>query len=153
MVHTRVAIKIPVRPDVVWEQIADISSHVQWMADAEEIKFVGERRTGEGTKFICLTKVGPLATKDRMQITKWQPNKLMSVDHRGLFQGSGSFELHPTEGGAATNFVWKEQLTFPWYFGAAVGATLAKPILTAIWRGNLRRLAEMTTEGRSGSAS
>ena len=150
MVSTHIATTIPAPPDVVWDSIADVSTHVGWMADAEEIRFVGERRAGVGTNFVCLTKIGPLSTKDRMRITHWRPNELMAIDHCGLFKGSGRFELQPADGGSATEFVWREELTFPWYFGAAAGATLAKPVLTAIWKGNLQRLADLITEIEEG---
>ena len=150
MVHTRVEIDIPAPPAEVWQSIADVSTHVRWMADAEEIQFLGERRTGVGTKFLCLTKVGPLSTKDRMEITQWCPNEFMAVEHAGLFKGSGRFELQPADSGSSTTFVWQEELAFPWYFGSAAGATLAKPVLTAIWKGNLRRLADLVTATRRG---
>ena len=43
-------------------------------------------------------------------------------------------------GAAATRFGWDERLRFPWFLGGPVGAVLAVPILTRIWRRNLANL-------------
>ena len=51
--------------DVVWTELSDIASHVEWMADAAAIRFTGDRHRGVGTTFDCVTKVGPLRTVDR----------------------------------------------------------------------------------------
>jgi hypothetical protein len=42
--------------------------------------------------------------------------------------------------GGATRLTWSEEIDFPWRFGGPLGAAFARPILTLIWRGNLRRL-------------
>jgi hypothetical protein len=36
-----------------------------------------------------------------------------------------------------------ETLAFPWWMAGKLGEILAKPILTALWKGNLRRLAKL----------
>lgn len=140
-----VAIEIDAPPELVWSELADISSHVEWMADAEEIEFIGPSRSGVGTEFLCRTKIGPLHTTDHMTVTQWDLGSRIAVEHIGLFKGAGRFELKPIRGGQATSFVWSEDLTFPWYLAGVVGATLAKPILTAVWRGNLKRLQKRIT--------
>ena len=151
MVSIEVAINIPVPVSEVWEELSDVSRHVDWMADAEEIEFIGTRTSGVGTRFLCRTKVGPLRTTDQMTVTEWEPGAAMAVEHVGLFKGSGRFVLQELAGGEATRFVWSENLTFPWYFAGPLGATVAKPILTAVWRGNLKRLrAQVLAGGRAG---
>jgi hypothetical protein len=151
MVTINVSIDIPAPVAIVWNQIADISTHVDWMADAEEIEFVGSRTSGVGTSFLCRTRIGPFTTTDRMEVTGWIPESEMSVEHVGLFTGSGRFELQDISQGTGTRFVWSERLSFPWYFGGALGAVTAKPILTAVWRGNLRRLRDAVVTGTNGS--
>ena len=141
----QVEIEIPATPAVVWSEISDIASHVEWMADAESIEFIGDQESGVGTRFLCRTRIGPLRTIDRMTIVGWEPESAMAVEHSGLFQGSGRFQLEPA-GGAATRFVWSEDLTFPWYFGGRVGAAVSKPILAAVWRRNLARLRDAVQE-------
>lgn len=134
-----VSIVIDRTPEQVWEYVRDIASHVDWMADAEAIRFVTETTSGEGTRFECDTKVGPLRLTDLMTVTSWEENRQMGVRHVGAVTGEGVFTLLPL-GSKATEFTWTETLYFPARMGGAIGAAAARPILAAIWRRNLRRL-------------
>lgn len=122
----------------VWADIENISSHVDWMLDAAEIRFLSERKRGVGTRFECDTKVGPLKLTDVMEITTWKHASAMGVRHQGIVGGTGEFGLRAS--GSNTVFSWVEQLRFPWYFAGSLGAMVARPVLKAIWKGNLRRL-------------
>ena len=125
--------------DEVWDALRDLGSHVDWMADAESIEFVGEQREGVGTTMVVHTRVGPLRTDDVMIVTEWVDGHRIGVEHTGLVEGTGVFEL--TEAGTGTEFAWSEHLDFPWYFGGAVVAAVAAPILKQIWKKNLERFA------------
>ena len=144
----RVSINIEAPPRAVWDSIADISTHVEWMADARSIEFLTVKQHGVGTEFICVTAVGPLRTRDHMTVTEWSPNAVMGIEHVGLFRGNGRFTLRKARHGC-TRFVWKERLYFPWWMAGPVGALLAKPILRFIWKRNLQRLKALI-EGTSG---
>ena len=60
------------------------------MADAESIRFLTEQTRGVGTRFECVTKVGPIRLTDRMEITEWEPGRSMGVRHDGLVTGTGT---------------------------------------------------------------
>lgn len=137
-IATEILINAPV--SFVWADLEDISSHVDWMLDAEEIRFLTSERRGVGTRFACDTVVGPLKLTDIMEITEWEERRSMGVHHQGLVGGTGMFTLRSS--GQATVFSWVEELAFPWYFGAGLGAAVSRPVLHAIWKGNLRRLKE-----------
>jgi hypothetical protein len=142
----RVRAVIDAPPAVVWAALADIASHVTWMADAVAIRFTGDRREGVGTTFDCVTRVGPRRTGDRMAVTRWVEGREIGVRHEGLVTGDGRFTLERAsrgrrDRGEQTVVAWSERLRFPWYVGGPVTALLAKPVLRRIWRGNLRRLA------------
>lgn len=143
-VREEVAIAAP--PSAVWPGLADIASHVDWMADAESIAFTSEQRDGVGTTFECVTKIGPLKTVDKMRVVEWVDGTAIGVVHHGLFVGTGVFELAPGPNGSS-NLTWTEDLRFPVYLGGVVGAAVARPILRRVWRGNLRRFAAII-EGR-----
>ena len=123
----------------VWNHIADLGSHVEWMADAESITFLTDQRSGPGTTMEVLTRIGPLKTTDLMEFVEWQPPHHMAIRHTGLVTGTGAFTLEPC--GDSTRFVWAEELTFPWYLGGGLTAIGAAPVLKAIWRRNMRTLA------------
>jgi hypothetical protein len=91
----RVAQLVDASPDAVWERLADIADHVTWMADATAIRLIGERHQGTGTRFECETRIGPLRTRDRMEVTDWRPGETMAVRHHGLVTGVGRFTLRP----------------------------------------------------------
>lgn len=124
-----------------WERLSDLPSHVDWMADAESIRFTTTETRGLGTAFECVTKVGPLKTVDKMTIVEWVEGRVIAVQHTGLVVGIGRFELEPTTTGS--RMVWTEVLRFPGYLGGPVTALAARPVLKRIWMGNLRRFASL----------
>ena len=97
--------------------VEPIEQHVDWMAEAETIRFTSSRTRGVGTTFDCVTKVGPIRMTDRMTITEWEPGRIMGIEHSGVVTGRGRFTLRRRRGGR-TRFTWKERLTFPWWMGA-----------------------------------
>jgi len=139
MPRIEVGTTIDASPDEVWAAIEDVASHVEWMADAEAIRFDTAQTSGVGTSFQCDTRIAGLRLTDHMTITAWDPGRTMGVRHTGLVTGEGAFTLTPTpEGG--TRFAWRETLRFPWWMGGPVGGAAGAPVMKRIWRGNLRRL-------------
>lgn len=124
----------------VWNDLADIASHIEWMDDAQEISFLGSKRTGIGTSFRCVTKIWKFRTDDQMLVTEWNENRRMSVQHDGLVQGNGSFMLTPS--GTGTDFSWEEDLLFPLVLGGPAGEYVARPIMRRVWQNNLASLKD-----------
>lgn len=137
-ITVRTTIKAP--PRVVWDDLRDISSHVEWMAEAESLHFLSNQIEGVGTEFECVTRVGIIAVTDRLEVTEWEPAHAMGIRHIGTVRGEGVFTLKRGRPGT-TRFRWREHLYFPWWLGGPVGALIAYPIFRRIWKGNLRRLA------------
>jgi hypothetical protein len=141
-VRIRVATTIDAPRAEVWDVVESIDDHVDWMADAERIEFVSRARRGVGTQFDCVTRIGPFRLRDRMTVTEWDPGHALAIEHRGILSGAGRFTLRSKRGGR-TRFAWRERLRFPWWMGGVVGERVAKPVLTHVWRGNLRRLRKI----------
>ena len=131
--------------DPTWAALADIASHVAWMADAESLIFSSEQRRGVGTTFECRTKVGPFTTLDQMTVTEWVEGTRMAVTHTGIVTGVGVFELAP-RGPETTAVSWTEHLRFPLWAGGAIVAFAAKPVLRRVWRGNLSRFKALVED-------
>lgn len=136
----KVGVTVDAPPRDVWRELADLASHAEWMADAEEIRFVGSARGGVGTVLEVPTRIGPLRTTDRLVVTEWEPARSMGVEHEGAVSGVGRFTIRPRRRGR-TRLTWSEELRFPWWLGGRLGEVGGKPVLRRIWRGNLRRLA------------
>ena len=128
----------------LWSELEQIDRHVLWMADAVKITFTSPQERGLGTTFTCLTKVGPLSLTDVMTITAWEAQRSMGVRHSDIVTGEGHFTLQAAENGST--LTWAETLAFPWWMAGKIGEFLAKPILTALWKGNLRRLERLLSE-------
>lgn len=124
----------------IWNDLADIASHVEWMDDAKEIQFLGSKRSGIGTSFRCFTQIWKFHLDDLMLITDWSENRRMSVQHDGIVKGNGSFLLTPQ--GSGTDFAWDENLLFPMTLGGPIGEYIARPIMRRMWRNNLASLKD-----------
>jgi len=135
----QVSVEIQAPLEAVWAAAADLGSHTAWMADAESITFLTARQRGLGTRMEVATRIGPLRTKDVMEVTEWEDRHRIGVRHTGLVTGQGAFELEELDP-AATRFTWRERLTFPWYLGGPLTARVASPVLGAVWKRNLKRL-------------
>jgi uncharacterized protein YndB with AHSA1/START domain len=127
-------------PQRVWAELADLASHPEWMSDAGAIEFLGEQRSGVGTRMRVPTRIGPLQTDDVMTVIEWDEGSVIAVEHVGAVSGVGRFEIAPF--GDGTEMRWREELRFPWWLGGPVGVAVAGPIMRRIWRGNLERLRD-----------
>jgi uncharacterized protein YndB with AHSA1/START domain len=137
--HVIVSTYIDAPPDEVWSDVSEMASHAEWMADAESISFASSTTSGVGTILVVPTRVGPLVTEDWIIVTRWDEGEAIGVVHVGIVSGVGEFRLIPE--GAGTRFVWEEDLTLPLSLGGRIGEVVARPIVTAIWKGNLARLS------------
>ena len=145
MPRIKIEVRIRAPLQLVWEMVADVRTHTEWMVDAESITVTSDCSSGVGTTFDCVTKIGPFRTIDHMEITEWIEERVMGVAHRGLVSGSGRFTLQEA-GPSDTNFSWEETLTFPWWIGGRLTSIGSTPVLKAIWRGNLRRLSRLVED-------
>lgn len=140
MAHIAVSRVLHLPHQRVWAAIADLGSHTTWMKDAEWIVFVHDQQRGKGTKMKVKTVIGPFRTIDMMEVVGWEEGRSIDVVHQGLITGQGTLQAIPS--GDGTIVSWTETLVFPWWLGGGVTAWLARPVLAAVWRGNLRRLEE-----------
>jgi hypothetical protein len=139
MVRVRVCTTIAAPPSRVWEEVRHLDRHVEWMDDAERIRFLDGQQQGIGTRIECVTRVGRLRTTDVMVVTEWEPERAVTVVHQGRVTGIGRITLKGRRGDA-TRLCWDERLTFPWYLGGPITGAGAWPFLKRIWSANLANL-------------
>jgi len=147
MVAITVSTELDAPPGVVWEDLRNIRSHVEWMHDAESIWVTSRDSEGVGTTFDCQTKVGPIRINDQMEITEWIDESRMGVRHDGLVMGEGAFSLSELPG-QRSHFSWDEELSFPWWLGGPVGEPFGSVVLQMIWKRNLANLRARFHNGK-----
>jgi carbon monoxide dehydrogenase subunit G len=144
MGRIRVTVEIDAPPVDVWSVVEPIERHVDWMADATEIRFTSDATRGVATAFECDTKVGPITLTDAMTVTEWEPERRMGVRHTGVVTGTGVFELEAIDLGRRTRFTWTEELRFPWFLGGRIGEAVGgQAVMKQIWKRNLRELKSL----------
>jgi len=146
-VRIRIGITIAAPPDDVWRAVEPVERHVDWMVDAESIRFTTGQTRGVGTTFDCETRVGPIELTDHMEVTEWVDGSVIGVAHTGVVSGSGRFTLVEAPDGR-TVFSWEETLRFPWWLGGRLGEVPGAWVLRRIWTRNLGHLADQV--GRRG---
>lgn len=128
----------------VWKEISNLGGQGRWMGDVATIVFLTDQTAGTGTQVQVKTKVGPFRTDDFIDVVDWVEGRKITIRHRGLFTGIGSFRLDSLAG--RTRMTWNEEIRFPWRWGGWVAALVARPLLAAIWRKNLLRLERLLSK-------
>jgi carbon monoxide dehydrogenase subunit G len=140
----RVTTHIDAPPARVWSVLLDWEGSAEWMVDATTVEVIGDRREGAGTRVRAITTIAGVALVDDMEVTRWDPERLMEVMHRGWpVRGLAWFELRPD--GRGTRLEWAEELDPPLGpIGELGGRILRAPIERVLRRSlvKLRRLAE-----------
>lgn len=145
MAHLEIRKFIAAPPEAVWDVLADLEHQKAWMVDVRRLDVVTEQKRGEGAVMHVTSELfGLPIVKDVMAITAWEPPSRMDVEHRGQFQGTGSFLLERVDNG--TIFIWIEDFRPPLGPLGELAFRLAiRPHLLRVFARsmeNVRRLAE-----------
>jgi hypothetical protein len=138
-------IDVDAPPEQVWAALTAWSRQGEWMV-ATDVRTVNGPAQAFGGRLAARTglplpggrRVGLL---DTMVIMKWEPPRLVEVQHTGrLIRGPGIFEIEPR--GEHSTFVWTERLYLPYGYLGVAGFALVKPFALLGIRRSLRRFAE-----------
>ncbi|MBF8190105.1 SRPBCC family protein [Nonomuraea sp. K274] len=127
---------MPAPPEQVFALITDWPRHREWM-------FLTTAAQVGGDTIEAYTGVWPFGFLDTMTITHWEPPALVRVEHTGrVVRGRGAIRVRPRAGGCQV--IWAEELRLP--FGPLGRALwpLARPVVIALTRRSLRKLATLT---------
>ncbi|MCA0144390.1 SRPBCC family protein [Blastococcus sp. LR1] len=138
-------IDVDAPPEQVWAALTAWSRQGEWMV-ATDVRTVNGPAQGFGGRLAARTGL-PLpggrhvGLLDTMVIMKWEPPRLVEVQHTGrLIRGPGIFEIEPR--GEHSTFVWTERLYLPYGYLGVAGFALVKPFALLGIRRSLRRFAE-----------
>ena len=139
-----ITMPMPAPAPRVWELLADLGTHDEWMRDAESVEITTPQTRGLGVRMDVATKIGPFRTLDVMEVTGWDEGRSIEVRHEGVVSGTGTLSVEP-DGPDRSVVTWIEDLEFPWYLGGPITAWFARPVLAWVWRANLRGLARLVS--------
>lgn len=130
---------LPGPPEVVWELITDWEHQDDWMLEASDFEVVSAHREGIGVEAEATISIGGIRTRDRVRITRWEPGRVLGIEHLGWVSGHADMRLVPSNG--STRITWREHFTPPLGIVGALGMTAFKPIMYRIFMRDLRVLA------------
>jgi carbon monoxide dehydrogenase subunit G len=137
-VAVHAAADVPAPAERVWEVLVDWPRHAEWVPFTR-----ASGGAGEGERVEAWTGVGRLGFLDTMEITAWEPPHRVSVRHLGrLVRGEGRFDLLDLPAGRC-RVIWAERIDLPLGAFGRAGWIAAGPLVRAVLRMSLWRLARM----------
>ena len=107
----------------LWDALADLEAHGEWMTDVRALRFVTAQRSGVGTRYVIEVAAGPVRVRDQIEVVTWDRPDELAISHRiGPARGEGRFLL--AEAGQATRLEWRTQFELPWWAGGMAAERL-----------------------------
>jgi uncharacterized membrane protein len=86
------SVVISAPPKLVWDYLAEPSNYLHFMSGVTRWEVVGEQRTGIGTRYRMLIRVGSAEVGGLIEVVEWHPERDMAwssvtgVDQRGRWR-------------------------------------------------------------------
>jgi uncharacterized protein YndB with AHSA1/START domain len=123
----------------LWDALADLEAHREWMTDVLALRFVTAQRASVGTRYVIEAAVGPGRVRDHIEVIAWKRPDELAITHRiGPARGEGRFLL--AEAGRGTRLEWRTRFELPWWAGGAVSERLGAPATRRLLTRNLASL-------------
>ena len=133
------AATMPGTPETVWHLITDWERQDDWMLEASDFVVTSAHRAGPGVTAEATITIGGVSTRDEVEVVRWAPNEMLAIEHKGWVAGRGELHLTPV-GDDRTHLFWIEHLFPPLGVLGAVGLSAFKPLMTRIFKRDLRVL-------------
>jgi uncharacterized protein YndB with AHSA1/START domain len=129
----------------LWDALADLESHREWMTDVRKLRFLTEQRSGVGTRYQIT--VGPLRMRDHIEVIAWDRPRELAITHRiGPARGEGRFLL--AVDGAGTGLEWQARFELPWWAGGRLAERSVVPATRRLLTRNLGSLRRWLADRR-----
>jgi len=146
-VRAGVQVLLPVDVETAWSTLTDWKRQPSWMRDAAEVRVVGPREEGVGTRIAVRTDVlGVPAFTDVLEVTRWQPPTRLVMEHRRFVRGVGTWRLESRD--ERTVFSWVEEVALPVPILGALALAVYRPLMRTLMRRSMRGLQEALSVGR-----
>jgi len=124
---------------------------VDWMLDADEIVVRSEQRSGVGVQLDVRTRLLQIpAFTEPMEVTAWDPPRVLAIVHGGPVRGRGTWTLAPIDGG--TRFTWTEDVGLNVPVIGALAAAIYAPVMRVLMGRAQRQLRELIIASGPGPA-
>jgi uncharacterized membrane protein len=86
------SVVISAPPELVWDYLSDSSNYLHFMSGVTRWEVVGEQRSGLGTRYRMLMRVGSAEVGGLIEVVEWSPERDMAwssvtgVDQRGRWR-------------------------------------------------------------------
>ena len=141
MVEIDMSIGIKAPLDVVWPYLVDWENLDRWMTEAKGFEVTSPSREGVGVTAQATISIAGITTTDPVRVSRWEPPKLLEIEHLGWVSGSGLMQCVPEWSG--TRLLWRERLNPPMGLLGAAGLRTFKPIMRRIFEHDLSILKSL----------
>jgi len=74
----------------LWDALADLEAHREWMTDVRALHFLTAQRSGVGTRYVIEVANGPVRVRDHLEVVTWNRTGELALTHRiGPARGAG----------------------------------------------------------------
>ncbi len=123
----------------LWDVLADLERHREWMTDVRSLRFLTEQRSGVGTMYVIEVTAGPLRARDHIEVIAWDRPSELAITHRiGPARGEGRFLLEVD--GPGTRLKWRTRFEVPAWVGGRLTERLGAPATRRLLTRNLASL-------------
>ena len=121
----------------LWDALADLESHREWMTDVRKLRFLTEQRSGLGTRYEIT--VGPLRVRDHIEVIAWdRPACWRSPTGSGR-RGARVASVLAVDG-AGTRLEWRARFEIPRWAGGRLTERFGVPATRRLLTRNLGSL-------------
>jgi carbon monoxide dehydrogenase subunit G len=139
MLEVSVVEHLDLEPARLWDALADLEAHREWMTDVRALHFLTAQRSGVGTRYVIEVASGPMRVRDHVEVVAWNRPGELAITHRiGPARGAGRFLL--AADGRGTRLEWRTRFEVPWWAGGAVAERLGDPATRRLLARNLASL-------------
>ena len=129
----------------LWDALADLERHREWMTDVRALRFVTAQQSGIGTRYVIEVAMGPVRARDHIEVVTWERPEELAITHRiGPARGAGRFLL--TDAGRGTRLEWRTRFELPRWAGGAFAERLGAPVTRRLLTRNLASLRRWLAE-------
>jgi hypothetical protein len=136
----KMAITIDAPIDDVWDFVSDIERQPLWMEEMKAVRLTTPGPVGVGTRGDADVRIFLVGIVDAVEIDVYDPPSRFGIRHVGRYTGGGLITLEAIDR-RRTLVRWDERLVPPLI--PHLGQLLQKPIMGAIFQGDLERLREI----------